>query len=171
MFEITNNLTIPLGNHQLTFGTHNEFFSFRNVFFPGSKGVWTFASADAFDAGTPNRYERAIELRPGGGEYYVREVASSAEDYYLGRGEAPGRWVGSLATEMGLDGETATHLFDRAEEAGEFDLVDVVSAQLPMLVLSRVLGVGAADPVGGVFRVRQIARELAAGTARGQHVH
>lgn len=42
-------------------------------------------------------------------------------------------------------GETATHLFDRAEEAGEFDLVDVVSAQLPMLVLSRVLGVGAAD--------------------------
>ncbi|MGH9154193.1 MAG: MobF family relaxase [Acidimicrobiales bacterium] len=45
------------------------------------------------------------KLRPGGGEYYVREVASSAEDYYLGRGEAPGRWVGSLATEMGLDGE------------------------------------------------------------------
>jgi len=45
------------------------------------------------------------KLRTGGGEYYVREVASSAEDYYLGRGEAPGRWVGSLAAEMGLDGE------------------------------------------------------------------
>ncbi len=45
------------------------------------------------------------KLRPGGGEYYVREVASSAEDYYLGRGEAPGRWVGSLAAEMGLEGE------------------------------------------------------------------
>ncbi|MGE3834535.1 MAG: MobF family relaxase [Acidimicrobiia bacterium] len=45
------------------------------------------------------------KLRPGGGEYYVREVASSAEDYYLGRGEAPGRWVGSLANEMGLKGE------------------------------------------------------------------
>jgi len=45
------------------------------------------------------------KLRPGGGEYYVREVASSAEDYYLGRGEAPGRWVGSLAAEMGLHGE------------------------------------------------------------------
>ena len=45
------------------------------------------------------------KLRPGGGEYYVREVASSAEDYYLGHGEAPGRWVGSLAAEMGLHGE------------------------------------------------------------------
>ena len=32
-------------------------------------------------------------------------VASSAEDYYLGHGEAPGRWVGSLAAEMGLHGE------------------------------------------------------------------
>ncbi|MDP9409094.1 MAG: relaxase domain-containing protein [Actinomycetota bacterium] len=45
------------------------------------------------------------KLRPGGGEYYVREIASSAEDYYLGHGEAPGRWVGSLADEMGLHGE------------------------------------------------------------------
>ncbi|MDP9389442.1 MAG: relaxase domain-containing protein, partial [Actinomycetota bacterium] len=45
------------------------------------------------------------KLRPGGGEYYVREIASSAEDYYLGHGEAPGRWVGSLAAEMGLHGE------------------------------------------------------------------
>ncbi len=44
-------------------------------------------------------------IRPGGAEYYVGEIALSAEAYYLGRGEAPGRWVGSLATEMGLDGE------------------------------------------------------------------
>jgi conjugative relaxase-like TrwC/TraI family protein len=42
-------------------------------------------------------------LRPGGAEYYVGEVATSAEDYYLDRGEAPGRWVGSLAPKLGLD--------------------------------------------------------------------
>lgn len=42
-------------------------------------------------------------LRPGGAEYYVGEVATSAEDYYLGHGEAPGRWVGSLAPKLGLD--------------------------------------------------------------------
>ena len=33
------------------------------------------------------------------------EVASSAEDYYTGHGEAPGRWVGSLAAELGLSGQ------------------------------------------------------------------
>ncbi|MBA2283091.1 MAG: relaxase domain-containing protein [Acidimicrobiia bacterium] len=44
-------------------------------------------------------------IRPGGAEYYVGEIALSAEAYYLGRGEAPGRWVGSLAEEMGLQGE------------------------------------------------------------------
>lgn len=33
------------------------------------------------------------------------EVASSAEDYYTGHGEAPGRWVGSLAAEIGLHGQ------------------------------------------------------------------
>ncbi len=45
------------------------------------------------------------KLRPGGAEYYVGEITTSAEDYYLARGEAPGRWVGSLAAEMGLHGE------------------------------------------------------------------
>ncbi|MGZ6975557.1 MAG: MobF family relaxase [Acidimicrobiia bacterium] len=44
------------------------------------------------------------KLGPGAGEYYVGEVASSAEDYYAGRGEAEGRWVGSLAPELGLSG-------------------------------------------------------------------
>ncbi|WP_448388371.1 cytochrome P450 [Microbacterium aurum] len=43
-----------------------------------------------------------------------------------------------------IDGTTG-YLFDEAEKAGEFDLVDVVAARLPMLVLSRVLGVGEAD--------------------------
>ncbi len=45
------------------------------------------------------------KLRPGAADYYVGEIATLAEDYYLGHGEAPGRWVGSLAAEMGLHGE------------------------------------------------------------------
>ncbi|MGH9249362.1 MAG: hypothetical protein ACRD0W_07590 [Acidimicrobiales bacterium] len=36
------------------------------------------------------------KLRPGGGEYYVGEIATSAEDYYLGHGEGTGP-VGRLA--------------------------------------------------------------------------
>lgn len=45
------------------------------------------------------------KLRVGAAEYYIGELAHSPEDYYLGHGEAAGRWVGSLATEMGLAGE------------------------------------------------------------------
>lgn len=44
-------------------------------------------------------------LAPGAADYYVGEVATSAEDYYTGHGEAPGRWVGSLAAQIGLAGQ------------------------------------------------------------------
>ena len=45
------------------------------------------------------------KLSPGGGEYYIGEIATSAEGYYTGPGEAAGRWVGTLAAELGLVGE------------------------------------------------------------------
>jgi hypothetical protein len=82
IYEITDNVTFGFGSHQFTLGTHNEFFSFRNVFFPGSLGVWTFASADALDAATPNRYERAIETRPGGSiaDWGVKQLGLYVQD-------------------------------------------------------------------------------------------
>ena len=43
-----------------------------------------------------------------------------------------------------IDGSVAL-LLDEAEEQGTFDMVDLVSARLPMLVLSQVLGVPAED--------------------------
>ncbi len=45
------------------------------------------------------------KLGPGAAEYYIGEVATAAEDYYTGRGEAKGRWVGSLRETLGLSGE------------------------------------------------------------------
>lgn len=56
-------------------------------------------------------------LAPGAGEYYIGEVATSAEDYYTGRGETAGRWVGSLAKEMHLEGAVEPDHF-RAVLAG-----------------------------------------------------
>jgi hypothetical protein len=53
------------------------------------------------------------KLAPGAGEHYLGEVASSAEDYYTGRGEAQGRWVGSLRPVLGLDGEVDPEHFRR----------------------------------------------------------
>lgn len=55
-------------------------------------------------------------LRPDGAEYYVGEIATSAEDYYLGHGEAPGRWVGSLAADLGLEGQVDPDHFRRLLE-------------------------------------------------------
>ena len=42
---------------------------------------------------------------PEDAEYYLDKVANSVDDYYLGRGEAPGQWVGQTAAALGLVGE------------------------------------------------------------------
>ena len=42
-------------------------------------------------------------------DYYERQVADGIEDYYSGRGEAPGKWIGSGAAAIGLSaGEEVT---------------------------------------------------------------
>jgi conjugative relaxase-like TrwC/TraI family protein len=52
-------------------------------------------------------------LGQGAVNYYVGEIASSTEDYYLGHGEAPGRWVGSLAERLKLRGKVDETHFRR----------------------------------------------------------
>jgi len=49
----------------------------------------------------------SIGLLAPAGEYYIGEVASSAEAYYTRRGASVGRWVGSRAAEIGLSGGVA----------------------------------------------------------------
>lgn len=48
-----------------------------------------------------------IQAGPEAGDYYTRQVAQGREDYYGGEGdgERPGRWFGSGARGLGLDGE------------------------------------------------------------------
>ncbi|HSE27688.1 MAG TPA: TonB-dependent receptor, partial [Gemmatimonadales bacterium] len=84
IFEVTDNLTFDLGRHRVTVGTHNEFFSFRNVFFPRSIGEWTFTSPDSLTAGLPTEYRRNLELRPGGGtaEFDVTQWGFYAQDQF-----------------------------------------------------------------------------------------
>src|SRR5256885_5767783 len=55
-FELTENLTIPVGQHHVTFGTKNLFYRPINLFGQNSMGSWTFASLAAFGAGTPVSY-------------------------------------------------------------------------------------------------------------------
>jgi conjugative relaxase-like TrwC/TraI family protein len=44
------------------------------------------------------------KLSPGQEAYYERSVADGIDDYYAGRGESPGVWVGRGAAELELDG-------------------------------------------------------------------
>lgn len=84
-FELTDNLTFSMGEHLVTVGTHNEFFSFRNVFFPASFGVWNFGSIDSLNLGLANRYERALStLGPLGpvADFSVKQFGFYAEDRF-----------------------------------------------------------------------------------------
>lgn len=45
-----------------------------------------------------------IGLMAAGQQTYYLSLAKGVEDYYTGRGEAPGRWLGQGAEILGLDG-------------------------------------------------------------------
>jgi len=45
------------------------------------------------------------KIQRGNAGYWLAAVAEGGEDYYTKPGEAPGQWVGELATELGLSGE------------------------------------------------------------------
>jgi conjugative relaxase-like TrwC/TraI family protein len=47
------------------------------------------------------------KLTPGQESYYERSVAAGLDDYYAGRGESPGMWVGRGAAALGLEGVVA----------------------------------------------------------------
>lgn len=64
-FEITNNVSYAVGRHRLTFGARGERFGFRNLFWPGMTGEWTFNSIADFEAGNPSAFRRAVPYREG----------------------------------------------------------------------------------------------------------
>jgi hypothetical protein len=95
IFELTDNLTVGIGDHRLTIGTHNEFFGFNNHFFPQSIGQWTFANIDSFENNAPVRFDRALPLIPGGpvSDFSVNQWGLYAQDQFN---------LGNLALTVGL---------------------------------------------------------------------
>jgi hypothetical protein len=62
-FELTENLTIPIGaQHHLTFGTKNLFYRPINLFGQNSMGSWTFADTTQFKLGNPVSYSVSAPL-------------------------------------------------------------------------------------------------------------
>lgn len=48
IFTLTDNFSWLSGNHNFTFGTHNELYHFKNLFIQNLYGAYTFASLDDF---------------------------------------------------------------------------------------------------------------------------
>jgi len=65
ILEFTNNFSLYLGDHVLTIGTHNEFFTFRNLFVRSFFGYYEFNNLTDLQNNTPNYYERAYSRIPG----------------------------------------------------------------------------------------------------------
>jgi hypothetical protein len=86
VIELSDNVTFSVARHILTVGTHNEFIHFRNVFFPGSIGMWTFASPDSLAQGLPAWFGRAVPgpMRPDGpvADFNVNQIGFYAQDRF-----------------------------------------------------------------------------------------
>lgn len=59
IYSFEDNLSWYLGDHTLTFGTHNEFYRIRNLFLQGAYGEWSFNSVEDFLNDNPWRFRYA----------------------------------------------------------------------------------------------------------------
>jgi|694.fasta_scaffold62906_1 hypothetical protein len=64
VLEITDNFTMHMGDHTLTLGTQNEFFSFSNLFIRDNAGTWNFNSLNDLRNGVAARLQYSF-ARPG----------------------------------------------------------------------------------------------------------
>jgi conjugative relaxase-like TrwC/TraI family protein len=93
-------------------------------------------------------------LAPGQEAYYEASVARGLDDYYAGRGESPGSWVGAAAGELGLAGsvdEGALRTLMRGEDPAS-------GARLRPLVQPRTVRVERLD--AATRERRMVEREL-----------
>ena len=82
VIEITDNVSWSRGAHLFTAGTQNQLLHFRDNFFLGHWGVWTFGSVDLLERSVPLRYEVSLPVRPGGplSVYSAAQLAGYVQD-------------------------------------------------------------------------------------------
>ena len=85
IIEIHDDLTWVRGRHQLTIGTHNELFRFRNLFIRDNFGVYEFASPELFAQGLAQSYSysfsRTADPRQAA-EFWVFQLGFYAGDQW-----------------------------------------------------------------------------------------
>jgi hypothetical protein len=62
ILEITDDFTFTRGKHTFTIGTHNEFFSFSNLFIRDNFGAYQFSSLDNLSAGLAQQFDYSFSV-------------------------------------------------------------------------------------------------------------
>ena len=87
--EIADNLTIPIGDHNVTFGTKNIFYESANLFANNLFGTWRFNSLDSLKGtcatcgGNPQAFSYAVTVpTPAGTDGFIR-MKSATYAFYV----------------------------------------------------------------------------------------
>lgn len=106
IFELTDNFTIPVGNHRFTLGTKNEFFKVRNLFSQNSLGNFTFGTLDSLIANRPSSATLGIKLdnTDGAAHFNARTLGFYAEDEW----QATDRLSTTFGLRLDLPGLTSS---------------------------------------------------------------
>ena len=81
IFEISDNFSIYAGDHTFTIGTHNEFFSFANLFLRSYAGIYEYYSLQDLRDGNVGYYQRVIPLvGDGAASFSVHQFGFYAQD-------------------------------------------------------------------------------------------
>jgi hypothetical protein len=108
IIELTDNYTVPLGQHRLTAGTQNELYRIRNLFAQNSYGLWEFSSLDSLQSGNAGLYQAGVGL---GGPIEARFDAAQLGLYVQDRWQPSERFV--LTAGLRLD---VPYLLDKPQE-------------------------------------------------------
>jgi outer membrane receptor for ferrienterochelin and colicin len=82
VLELTNDFSITKGSHTITIGTHNEFFSFRNLFIRDNYGTYRFSNLNNFEAGIAQQYDYSFSLT--GDPQQAAEFSVNQFGFYVG---------------------------------------------------------------------------------------
>ena len=87
IFEVTDNFKWNIGKNTFTLGTHNEFFSFRNLFINNLNGRWDFNSVADYLNNVPARVRATYSLIPGESRPEAKFSAAQLGFYAQGESE------------------------------------------------------------------------------------
>jgi hypothetical protein len=86
-YELTDNLTIGVGTHVVTLGTHAELLSFEDNQMNGRAGLWDFRNLDSLAAGRAFHYDRTLPGSSGGAAvaFRARQIGLYGQDRWKPR--------------------------------------------------------------------------------------